>query len=581
MSKQIPEFTSLAMQQKQKHKQILIGAGAATLVVGAAAIGIWKFFPGKPTNLDISNGIALLPQDTLMSIAIATEPERWQKLKEFGTPESRGVIEQQLSKIQSEFLTNYGYEYQRDIQPWIGKQILLGYLNNPAATADKSPAAKLPQQQFVTILPIANKEAAKQALERHPIPIDANLVETSYKGIAIKETKRNAGTIAMAIIDKFVVISTDKQSLQRVIDTQQGGKSLLSLPGYTKALTEIEIDRPFAQIYLNAPVATAVAAANSPKTLAPDKLAQSQSQEGIAANASLEAEGIAWKGISWLKPSSTQKLTVENQDGNLANHLPANTLLMITGGNLQRLWLDYARSAGASPLTPFKPKDFAANIEGFTGLDLESEILNWSKAPFGVAMIPKPDGVDTEFGVGLVMMQQASDRPTAEKAFAKLDNTMSKKQAFKVEKAKLAGNDVVNWASPLGGTAATHGWLDNNLAFLSLGAPVVSSFLPQPPKKLADELLFKQSTRSSLTNYNGQFFIDIDRTINAGNLPLPYLSPESVAMFKAVRSLGVTSAIFDEASNRFDMFVVIKKVPGAAKLPPPPAKTIKPPTPKK
>ena len=93
--------------------------------------------------------------------------------------------------------------------------------------------------------------------------------------------------------------------------------------------------------------------------------------------------------------------------------------------------------------------------------------------------------------------------------------------------------------------------------------------------KLSDNPLFQQATRSSLNPHNGQFFIDIDRTINAGNLPLPYLSPEVRAGFQAVKSLGVTSAILDESSNRFDMFIALKKVPGIAKLPAPP-KAIKP-----
>ncbi len=584
MPNQKSKLAPVSVQQKQR-RQVFVGAGVATLVVGVMAIGIWKFFPGKSGKLDISNGVNLLPQDTLLSATISTDPERWQKFKEFGVPESRGVFEQQLAKIQTDFLTNYGYDYQRDIQPWIGKQILFAYLNNPAATSGKSNRTKLPQQQSVIILPIANREAAERVLERHQTPIDANLVESSYKGVSIKEIKRKTGTLAIANLDNFVAIATDKLGLQRVIDTKQGSKSLLAVPGYTKALTEIEIDRPFAQVYVNIPVATAVAAANSPQTLAPEKLAQAQIQQGIAANATLDSEGIAWKGISWLRPNTKQKLVVENQGQNFANNLPANTLVMLSGGNLQRLWLDYVRSAEANPLAPLKPDDLVKNLDGLTGLELEPEILNWSKGPFGVAMIPKSfapaaadeNHPDTEFGGGLVMMQQASDRPAAEKAFAKLDKTIAQKQAFKVAKAKLADKDVINWSSPLGGTAATHGWLSNNLAFLSFGAPIASSFVPQPQKRLAEDPIFQKSTRSTLNAHNGQFFINVDRTINAGILPLPYLSPEVIATFKAIGSLGVTSAIFDEYSNRFDMFVALKKVPGIAKLPPaPPKKIIKP-----
>ncbi|WP_310425436.1 DUF3352 domain-containing protein [Chamaesiphon sp. VAR_48_metabat_135_sub] len=564
------------MTIKHKQRRRIAVAGAAALLVGLMAIGSWKLFSGNSGKLDTSNGVSLLPQDTFFSASISTDPERWQKFAEFGIPLSRGVFENQLAKLHTDLLTNYGYDYSRDIQPWIGQQILLGYLDNPGAVSSRSVQGKIPHQQTIAILPIADRDAAQRVVEQHQTPIDANLVESNYKGVAIREFKRKTGTMAIAILDNFVAISTDRSGLQRVIDTQQGGKSLLTLPGYTKALSAIEIDRPFIQVYANIPVATAVAAANSPQTLAADKLAQAQIQQGIAANATLEAEGIAWKGISWLKPNTKQKLVVENQGQNLAGNLPANTLVMVSGGNLQRLWQDYVRSADTNPLAPFKPDDLVRNLDSLTGLELEPEILNWSKGPFGVAMIPKPDKIDTELGAGLVIFQQASNRSAAEKAFARLDSTMGSKQAFKIVKAKISGKDVINWTSPVSGTAATHGWLDRDLAFISLGAPVASTFVPQPQQRLSDNQLFQQVTRSSLNTHNGQFFIDIDRTINAGNLPLPYLSPEVAAGFKAIKGLGVTSAILDEFSNRFDLFVALKKVPGIAKLPATPAKSVKP-----
>lgn len=577
MPRQKSNFVPVAVKQKQR-RRILAGTGAATLVVAAMAVGTWKLFSGNPSQLDTSNGVSLLPQDTLMSVIISTDVDRWQKLAEFGVPESRGVLEEKLAKFQTDFLTSYGYDFRRDIQPWLGKQISIGYLDNPGAISTQTDRRKPIGQQIIAILPIADRGAAERAIAAHQIPIDANLVKTNYKGVTIEETKRSAGTISIALLDNFVAIATDRQAIQKVIDTQQGGKSLLAVPGYTKALKEIEIDRPFVQVYANIPIATAVAAANSPQTLAADKLARSQVQQGIAANATIEVEGIAWKGISWLKPNSTQKLIVENKGQNLANNLPANTLVMVSGGNLQQLWQDYVRGADTNPLAPFKPQDLVKNLDNLTGLDLNEEILPWSKGAFGVAMIPKPEKVDTELGAGLVIMQQVTDRSAAEKAFTRLDRTIGDKQIFKIEKAKLDGKEIINWKSSFGLVSATHGWLDNNLSFLTMGAPIASSFVSQPQQKLSDNPLFQQSTRSSLNPHNGQFFIDIDRSINAGNLPLPSLSSEVASTFKAVRSLGVTSAVLDEASNRFDMFVALKKIPGVAKPPtkPKPPKAVKP-----
>jgi Protein of unknown function (DUF3352) len=558
---------------KQKQRQKLARTGAVTLLVGLMAIGCWKLF-SKSGTLDTSNGMNLLPQDTFFSVSISTDPERWQKFTEFGIPESRGVFQQQIVKFQTDFLTHYGYDYQRDIQPWIGKQILLGYLDNPGAPVDKSVPAKATVKQTIAILPIADRGAAQRVIEQHQTPIDANLVESNYKGVAIREFKRKVGTMAIAIVGDYVAITSDQSGLKRVIDTQQGGKSLLTVPGYTKALTEIEIDRPFAQVYMNIPVAVAVGAANSPQTLEPAKLAQDQAVQGVAANATLETEGIAWKGISWLKPDTKQKLTVDNQGQDMAANLPANTLWMVSGGNLQKLWQDHVREAESNPLSPVKPNQWVKDLDNMTGLSLEPEILNWSKGPFGVAMIPKPAEVDTERGAGLVIFQQASDRSAAEKAFKKLDNRMA--QTFKINKVQIGGREAIEWASPLSVIGGTHGWLDRNMAYINLGAPVASTFVPQPKSRLSDTALFQQSTRSNLNNHNGQLFIDVDRTINAGNIQLPPLSPEVRAGFQAVKSLGVTSAIFDESSNRFDMFVTLKKVPGIADLPTPPPKSTQP-----
>ena len=104
--------------------------------------------------------------------------------------------------LQTDFLTSYGYDYQRDIQPWVGKQILFAYLYDRGAKVEKAVAENVPKQQIVTLLPIANEGAAKQALERTKIPIDANLVESNYKGVAIREFKRKTGTIAIISIAK-------------------------------------------------------------------------------------------------------------------------------------------------------------------------------------------------------------------------------------------------------------------------------------------------------------------------------------------------------------------------------------------
>jgi hypothetical protein len=102
----------------------------------------------------------------------------------------------------------------------------------------------------------------------------------------------------------------------------------------------------------------------------------------------LEPEGILFKSISWLKPNSAQKHLVENKTGKMQNRLPTQTLMMLSGGNLQRLWQDYVQGAQSNPLTPIPPENLRAGVQSVTGLDLEQDFLAPMGGEFSLSLIP-------------------------------------------------------------------------------------------------------------------------------------------------------------------------------------------------
>jgi hypothetical protein len=160
-------------------------------------------------------------------------------------------------------------------------------------------------------------------------------------------------------------------------------------------------------------------------------------------------------------------------------------------------------------------------------------------------------------GAGVVLLVQASDRSRAEQAFQKLDEVMENRYRFVVQKSKMGSQPVVNWTSPLGGVSVTHGWLEGNVAFLTLGAPIANAIAPQPLATLTQTELFQQAVPTKPNPNNSQFFLDVDRIINSGKLNLQ-LSPEQKMLAKAIRAIGVTGSINDERSSRFDLFVQLK-----------------------
>ena len=557
---------------KKKKPFLLITLGTAVLLIGGGVAAYWFLVQ---RNLSQANAPAqLVPQDAVVTASISTDPAQWQQLREYGTPETRAILDKQLTQLWDELVTANGYNYENDIQPWVGKTVMIAYLpsgarGTGAAKGQVSPAG-LPfvQQPDLIVLPIENPTQAQQLLEKAKSQKTTQFVERTYKGIQIRETKRsNAQNYSAAVLGRFFVVTNNPKTIERVIDTSKGAASVAATPGYIEKLRQINASKPFAQLYLNVPAYSATLAANSARSLSSDQIASAQQRQGVAATVMLEPQGIRFQGISWLKANSTQKNSLENTSSRLPRRLPADTLVMLSGSNLAQLWQDYAQGAESNPILPIAPAAVSGYLKATLGLDVEEDLLPWMGSEFSLALVPasrealtSPENRQSpQLGAGVVLMVQASDRSRAQATLQKLDAVMATRYRFQVEQTQLGSQPVVSWTSPLGGLSATHGWLEGNVVFLTLGAPIGGAIVPQPPATLTQTPLFQQAVPTKPNPSNGQFFLDVERTINKGTLNLAeLLPPDQKLLAQGIRALGITVADNDQRSTRFDLFAQLK-----------------------
>ncbi|MHC5828237.1 MAG: DUF3352 domain-containing protein, partial [Nostoc sp.] len=148
----------------------------------------------------------------------------------------------------------------------------------------------------------------------------------------------------------------------------------------------------------------------------------------------------------WLNPNSQRVLAVENKAGEMQSRLPAETLMMLSGGNLQRSWGDYVLTSQGNPLSPIPPEQIRGSIKSFTNLDLDKDLLSWMKGEFSLSVIPNTpkQGSPNDFRAGLVFMVQARDakggqslRQSAETSLKQLDDVMRNQYQFQVQPAKV------------------------------------------------------------------------------------------------------------------------------------------------
>ena len=214
----------------------------------------------------------------------------------------------------------------------------------------------------------------------------------STKVLRLKKHKQiRERKLSTAIIEeRFLVIADNPKATERTIKAYKGKSTLANSNGFAKHLPKIATYQPLAQFYVNVPSAAQIASTTSAKRRLPAQvLAQLKNNQGLAGTVSLESEGLRLKGVSWLKPSSRKVLAVENKATTMTTRLPAETLMMFSGGNLRRTWADYVLTAQKNPLSPVKPEKLRDGFKNITSLDLDRDLLSWMGGEFTVSVVPQ------------------------------------------------------------------------------------------------------------------------------------------------------------------------------------------------
>ncbi|QKD83055.1 DUF3352 domain-containing protein [Thermoleptolyngbya sichuanensis A183] len=538
-------------------------AGAAIALIAGGGLGYWLSRQPKPGAVsDVPAGLEAAPRDALLALSISTRPAQWRQLREFGTPQTRARLDQALVNWRDRLLTSKGYRYAQDIQPWVGDEVTLVLLA-PAAETEKPPA--------LWILPIEDVEKAQQSLSR--LGAGASAPARSHKGIALRTLAGTEGqTLSAAVLeDRLVLLSDTASAIERAIDTYQGGEALTQLPNYSLALAQTAVPEPFARLYVNGPQAKAIAAANSIQPAPLLGLTPLQNNQGLVASARLTETGVQLRGFNWLPADSQNRYRVINNAGDLPKRLPDDALMVVSGSSFQQFWQGYSQQGSVvNPRNPLNPNMLREGLLSTTGLNLETDLVDWMNGEFALALLPQPDATG-ERRLSLAWVAETSDRPAAEASLAKLDEVMGSRYRFRVTRAEVGGQPVVGWASPFGSINATHGWLNNNTAFLTLGTGTLPSLLPQSETPLSTDPDFLAATTTSLNNQNGQFFIDIERLLTSDTpFPLPNLPNGAEIFLTGMRSLGITTAIEGDRTTRYDLNLILQKsTEPVAPLPPP------------
>jgi hypothetical protein len=484
--------------------QILAGAGACATMVGGS---YWALQPKVGDGL-LPAAAQLLPENTVAAIGITLDPAQIQKLSTLGNPQSRQALRQRWTAWQQEFLA--GYQFGPDIQPWLDREIFLAYLNTD-------------RTEQLLLLPIRSGTQSTEILEK--LKTKNSLKNRQFQGIAVWEGKNS--TPALAVLDNFVVLSDRRSALEKAIQASKSGKNLAAVGDYQQARSAIGVADPLVRGYLNITLATAGSKVAN----------RSQLRQGLAVNGKLEGNTLAWRGVSWGKAR-----TGENPSASLtlSQRLPQKSLWALMGSDLGKFWQFYQSLATNNPLAPLPAESISNGLKSAVGLEIPQDILSWSQGEFAIALAPQNQAENIPTGGGLLLLATSKNQQATNTMLGSLDKIMAARYRYQVQKS--------------------HGWLDGNVAFLSLGrTDRTGATLGHRPE-------FQRLTASNIPNPTGRFFMDLKAMQTSGNLTLTGLPAETQEVLSAVQAVGVTTAS-GTTIDRFDLLLNLESVADPAASP--------------
>lgn len=533
-------------------KFILPAVGVVALAGGAVA---FYHFNGSSDALDPQAMAKVIPDEAFAAAFISTDQKTWSQLEQFGTPQARTAVRQNLQTAQKQLLAGSNLDYDKDLKPWVGN-VMVAALPAAEGASSTTPSPLI-------VVGIRSKKDALDFANKLKNESKVKSVESDYKGIKIASYPDQKSSAYTAVLKDFLVVSPDKQAVEHAIDTFKGEPSLASKPNAKAFLTqEIEVKNPIARFYIpDYAGAMQELMKSNPKAeqLSPGVLDQLKRIQSIAAGVGIDQDGLRLKAVTNLD-AQFAKMEYKPAAGSIVAQFPSDTFALISGAGINRYWTQAVEQANAVSEAQLMVGMMRQNAK-FLGLDLDRDVFGWMDGEFAIGLLPSSEGLLAQTGFGGVMVIDTSDRKAAEAMFSKLDGLV-KTYSLQVADRSVQGKTVTEWQVPQGALLG-HGWLDQDSAFIAFGGPVADAIAAQPNPALNSSDTFKAVTGSLPKQNLGYFYLDMEKTMALMKQTVLVseknsMPPEAAAMLDSIRGIGITASQPNKATSQVELLLSLK-----------------------
>ena len=305
---------------------LILATGSIAIFLFAVASLGW-IVTHSPINL-LSGGVNKFPQAAVfvpkqapVMVSLLTNPEKLNALRQVSLPlERRQRDRQEWQQWETNLLAKIGFDYRRDIKPWLGDEITLAITS---LDYDRNPYNGT-QPGYILATETKNTQLAQESL-RTLFAEQANLTIEQYKGADIisqssGKTLASSTVWASAVVGNFVLFANQPQILKEALNQAQAVNLNLEQADYYQTALSIIKPPHIGVAYINILGASAwldkSSVLTTPNVEQILSLSLSIEQSGLAAQTALI-------GFSDAASSQTQTSFLDNPElRQIVNSLP-------------------------------------------------------------------------------------------------------------------------------------------------------------------------------------------------------------------------------------------------------------------
>ena len=587
-----------------------------------------------------------IPSDTIGLLIVDLDPLSWQAFDQFKLPIPSPILA--LDKLLNFLGGSPPISIAKDVQPWLGKEVMITFLNNPTNKAELVFAALsmvTDDKQFevfiekvkglntlkptetlyqnVKILEWELKDEVEEVEEDKPESSKKLNTSQALRSLSHlknhEEIKPNFSDfrfkrLAIAKLPSgFAVIASDREAIQKMIDTSASSSELQSLSLADNQLFLRSLNNPLWNRSLFVGYGdfkglgqfAELLAADLPETSEIPGFSRAEYIQSLKYTLSQYSsfDLFAWvtpKGIRSQSSSyfsevrAPQPKDTQTRD-RLLSYLPSNVYGSINSRNFNRQWQWFVEESKLEPTYKIFVEGLrivAPMILGAeSGIDIEKDIISWMDGEYAFVAFPSDLSPLKEIGFPITsgMLIRTSKPEAANAALAKLTKYFTNlgKGAFQVKKRQVGTTLLTSFEffdfREEGTTQSVfaYGWRDRQTLMLTFGSDTAAAFIPTPKPSLAESEMFRDAIADMPQPNFGYFYLNANalaKLLMTGYLSFSEgLAPDNAPktsdgldkpskselvepIQKNIDKLGGLVFVYSETSDRFqaDFFLGLK-----------------------